>query len=300
MLSSRPALHMIQRFATPATGLVIEIASLRRPEFALRVTRYEDIVVDERLLTRSFPFVPASSRVVCALMLEGALEIDGDEGRLDVVAGESVLLGIPFMRRTRWVRATYLDLEWTPQATHEVTKPTRLGPVDLEAARAVAAALVGRYPDQRPTLESAFELVRALGAPFQLSTADLLGEPTEGDRRLAHAMEVELANLASRATGLHLSESMKLSPRQLQRVVQEFNARYQHNAGNWRDNRNRWRLQLAALLLSRPALTVAEVAHTVGYASSNALARAFLEAGFPPPAAVRAMVLSGSARAVGE
>jgi len=279
---------MVQRYASSVTGLVLEIASLRRPEFALRVTRYHDIVVDERLLTESFPFVPTASRVVCALMLEGALDIDCEEGRMDVVPGESVLLGIPSIRRTRWTRATYLDLEWTPLDTHQVMKPTKLGPVDLEAAKAIAAALAGRHPDQRSTLQSAFDLVRALGAPLQLSTDDLLGEPSQSDRQLSHAMEVALANLSSRATELHLGDTMNLSPRQLQRMVQDFNARYQHNAGNWRDNRNRWRLQLAALLLSRPALTVAEVAHEVGYASPNALARAFLEAGFPPPAVVRA------------
>ena len=261
---------------------------MRRPEFALRFTRYQDIVVDERLLTEAFPFLPTSSRVVCALMLEGALDVEGEAGRIDVSPGESVLLGIPFMRRTRWTGAAYLDLEWTPLDTRQATVPIKLGPVDREASTAIAAALVGRHPDQRATLESAFALFRSIGAPLQLATDDLLGEPSESDRRLAHAMEVELANLSSRATELHLGDSMNLSPRQLQRLIQDFNARYQHNAGNWRDNRNRWRLQLAALLLSRPVLTVAEIAREVGYASPNALARAFLEAGFPSPAAVRA------------
>ena len=77
-------------------------------------------------------------------------------------------------------------------------------------------------------------------------------------------MQEQLAHLSSRATTVHLGDSAQLSPRQLQRLVEEFNSRYGINAGNWRDTRNRWRVQIAAVMLSLPQLTVADVAEVPG------------------------------------
>ena len=75
------------------------------------------------------------------------------------------------------------------------------------------------------------------------------------------------------------------------RQIQDFNRRYGLNAGNWRDTRNRWRLQTAVLLLSVPSLSIAEIAAKVGYRSPNALARAFAKVGFPAPAELRQELL---------
>jgi transcriptional regulator GlxA family with amidase domain len=50
------------------------------------------------------------------------------------------------------------------------------------------------------------------------------------------------------------------------------------------------RLRVAALLLSAPAATVADVASAVGYGSAIAMARAFRDAKLPPPSSVQAAV----------
>jgi transcriptional regulator GlxA family with amidase domain len=121
-----------------------------------------------------------------------------------------------------------------------------------------------------------------------LSVDALVGEPTDQDRLLAQGFEEQLENLTSHsAIGFEIVDSMHLSERQLRRLVGDFYARYGINARSWRDVRNRMRVQTAVLLLSRPELTVAQVAREAGYASPNALARAFSKAGFPPPAIVR-------------
>jgi transcriptional regulator GlxA family with amidase domain len=160
---------------------------------------------------------------------------------------------------------------------------------DLVEARGIADALQAAA-DQRLTLQRGFALFRRLGAPVNLSVDALHGAPDDRDRRLARAMEEQLTHLATRATTLHLGDTAALSPRHTQRLVREFNARHGLNAGNWRDTRNRWRLQTAALLLSCPQVPITDVAKEVGYASVHALARAFATVGFPTPGALRRRV----------
>lgn len=281
-----PSLRFTQRYSSPSAGLILEVSSLRRPEFALRSTTYRNVVVDERLLTASFPFVSPSSRVIAAVMMSGVLDIDEGGETLRVGPGEAALLGVSSMRRTRWERAVYVDLEWAPRASSARAagaKPTRLRTPERDRVAKLAAALADRSSDQRATLADAFDLFRSIGAPLELSVEALEGEPTDRDRGLALAIEEQLQHLSSRATTLHISDSMRLSPRQIHRLVEEFCTRYGMNATNWRDARNRFRLQFAALLLSVPGTTVATIAAEVGYASPNALARAFAKAGFPPP-----------------
>ncbi len=280
---------MIQRFSSPSTGRVLEVASLRRPEFVLRVTTYCDVIVDERLLTKKFPFVPSSSRVVCLMMLEGELCLFAKEHEVRAIPGDTLLLGIPFMHSTWWKNSTCLELEWAPAGPSAVVPPCRLERVDLKRARALSALIFDRTSDQRSTLALAFDLFRSAGAPFEQTLESLSGEPSGQDRRLALALEEPLAQQSNDAT-THLGDTLGLSPRHLQRVIAEFHAHYHFNAGSWRDTRNRWRIQLAAVVLSRPGITVASVAKAVGFASSNALARAFAQAGFPPPTEIRARV----------
>jgi transcriptional regulator GlxA family with amidase domain len=65
------------------------------------------------------------------------------------------------------------------------------------------------------------------------------------------------------------------------------------NLASWRDTRNRWRLQVAAVLLSRTDLSVSDIAEETGYRSPQAMARSFLRAGLPSPSEVRRLLLAG-------
>jgi AraC-like DNA-binding protein len=280
-----PALRLVQRCVAPSVGLLSEVVSLRRPEFALRATRFVEMTFDQRLFAPSYPFSRRSTRLKCVALLEG--KMTAQDGGLVLGAGESLLLTTAAMATTRWEDAIFLDLEWEAPAGVDVRAPTRLARFDLRRAQSIAAALAQPRLDQCATLTRAFALFRRMGAPFTLTVEALVGEPSARDRRLAQALELELAHLASRATELHLGESVALSPRQLQRVVRDFGTRYHLYADDWRDIRNRWRLEIAAAMLSRPALPVAQIAKDVGYGSPNALARAFARAGLPSPAAVR-------------
>ena len=131
-------------------------------------------------------------------------------------------------------------------------------------------------------------IIRAVGAPVTLSVDALERMPTERERRLARAFELQFENLAIDVpTALSMGDCVGRSGRQVQRNFDDFGRRYPLNAQSWRDARNRWRVENATLLLSRPELTVLQVAREVGYASPNALARALGQAGFPPPALLR-------------
>ena len=280
-----PALRMIHRFALSSGELVFEVGTLRRPEFVLRFTNCQNVAVDERFLTSAFPLVPTPSRLVAIVMVAGCIDLE--HGGL-IEPGDSILVDISTFGRIRSKNACHLNLEWASNERALRATPCRLGRPALEQVMKIAGALFDRNSAQRSTLANAFELFRTIGAPLTLSVEGLEGEPSSRDRRFARAMEEQLENVASRATTtFHMGDSLGLTERQIHRLVEDFNTRYGINARSWRDARNRWRIQSAALLLSRLELTVADVAREVGYASPNALARAFSKVGFPPPAIVR-------------
>jgi transcriptional regulator GlxA family with amidase domain len=56
---------------------------------------------------------------------------------------------------------------------------------------------------------------------------------------------------------------------------------------SWRDLRNRWRVQLAVVLLGNARVRVEDVAREVGYASGPALARALAAHGLPNAREIR-------------
>jgi AraC-like DNA-binding protein len=280
-------MRFVHRYASPTAGVVVDSPSLRHAEFAFRRTRYIRVIIDERLLTASFPLMRASSRLQVIVLLEGTLHLE-HEGRIDHVApGEAWLLGPSMQRGARFESATYLDLEWTTTRLHSVARPTRLKLPDPTSLRRIAVGIEGDGGSQTDVVRETFDLLKSLGAPAEVSRGALHGAPSDRDLRIARAMEAQLTSLGTKGTTLDLGEAAALSPRQLHRVIHDFNLRYSLNSGNWRDTRNRWRIQIAAVLLSLPELSVGSIAREVGYGTSASLARAFDGAGLLPPNKVR-------------
>ena len=92
--------------------------------------------------------------------------------------------------------------------------------------------------------------------------------------------------LAGEWTMGEAAEAVGLSVRQLRRDIDGFVDAFQFGLGGWRHEMRRLRLKIAALGLSAEGATVAEVARATGYGSTEAMARAFREAGLPPPSTV--------------
>ncbi|MBI2388110.1 MAG: helix-turn-helix domain-containing protein [Deltaproteobacteria bacterium] len=296
MRETRLALHQVLRFIPRHARAVVEIVSKKRPEVIVRRTRYAGAVVDERVLTRAFAWIPRSPALQAIVLLEGSARLWPHDGGADarMVPGDAVLLTPSDASMGRFEDATYLDLEWLPDALPRKGAIERLARVDLERASRLGEEVATGATADRTLFEQAFALFRAIGAPLGgLSAATVErapGRPSAQDIAIAQAITAQVADLRSSATALSFGEHAGMSPRQLQRILASYFERYRMNATNWRDMRNRYRIHIAITLLSIPDLPIATIADEVGYASPAALARAFADRGLPTPGEMRAEI----------
>lgn len=120
-------------------------------------------------------------------------------------------------------------------------------------------------------------------------TIGVLPEEPERFRRMWQALHPLYVSYGGTASLKQLANSLNMSMRQVGRDAKEMAATFGFGSG-YRDTLLVLRLRVAALLLSAPAATVADVASIVGYGSAIAMARAFRDAKLPPPSAVQAAV----------
>lgn len=288
MIEGPLALHQVLRFTPECARAQIEIVSKKRPEVIVRRTRYAGVVVDERVLTRAFEWIPRSPTLQAIVLLEGSARLWSHDGRteLHMVPGDAVLLSPADASKGRFEDATYLDLEWLPEAAPERPSLERLARVDRARAARLGESVVAGGLSDRALFDEAFALLRAVGAPIgEMPLAG--GGPSAQDQAIARAIAAQVADLRSAASALSFGEHAGMSPRQLQRVLASHFERYRMNAVNWRDMRNRYRIHIAITLLSVPELPIATIAREVGYASPAALARAFADLGLPTPGEMR-------------
>ncbi len=114
--------------------------------------------------------------------------------------------------------------------------------------------------------------------------------------RIASTIFPTLSALAMRPTMIDLMAHAQLTERQLLRNLVRVQEDFELLDRGWRSAILRWRVTAGALLLSSPDLAIAEVARLAGYSSVKAMARAFSDAGLPPPPDVRERIAT-SARA---
>jgi len=105
--------------------------------------------------------------------------------------------------------------------------------------------------------------------------------------RLWRASRPLAERFALTATMNELGAVDDVSPRQLDRYLQDFFATFAMVGGGWRASTVHLRIKLAVMFLSADGVSVAEVARAVGYGSSDAMARAFRDAGLSAPTALR-------------
>jgi len=291
-MTSRPlALHQVLRFVPRRAKGEIEIVSKKRPEVILRRTRYRGVVVDERVLTQAFAWIPRSPTLQAIVLLEGTARLWPHDGApaVHLSPGDVALLTPSDATMGRFENASYLDLEWlSGDAPSPGGLITKLAPMELARASALGDDLVANATPDRTLFAEAFALFLRVGAPLAALSADALESgPSDQDQAIARAIASQIADLRSAASALSFGESAELSPRQLQRVLASYFERYRMNATNWRDMRNRYRIHIAIALLSVPELSISTIASEVGYASAAALARAFAGLELPSPSDMR-------------
>ncbi|HSN27734.1 MAG TPA: hypothetical protein VLT45_15690 [Kofleriaceae bacterium] len=132
-------------------------------------------------------------------------------------------------------------------------------------------------------------LLRAL-EPIVAPVAIVEEEP-ERLRRLWAALEPLYHEYGATISIKQIASALGLSLRQVGRDAKELASTFGLGDG-YRDAMIVLRLRMAALLLSAPGGTVAEVARLVGYGSAIAMARAFRDAKLPAPSVVQAALRS--------
>jgi AraC-like DNA-binding protein len=188
-------------------------------------------------------------------------------------------------------------------AEEDVTKRLERGPaaveVDDRAREAVARMLRVAHATSNDTreLESAVdELLGALAAQRLIAAGvvDASRSPMKFEK-LWRAVRPLAERFALTATMDELGVLAEASPRTLDRYVRDFLQTFTTVGGGFRAATVYLRLRLAVMFLSAEGVTVAEVAHAIGYGSADAMARAFRDAGLPAPTALRDMVLQSRA-----
>ncbi len=218
------------------------------------------------------------------LLVEGRLVHEGgahDAPVAFVMADEEIERVGPRTRtfRTDGPRVTVIQLRVDEKL---LRAPVGLahGPVAVtawEQARGLVAA-----PTSPAALASLLRALEPLVAPIAI-----VEEEPERLRRLWAAIEPLYHEYGATMSIKQIASALGLSLRQVGRDAKELASTFGLGDG-YRDAMIVLRLRMAALLLSAPGGTVAEVARLVGYGSAIAMARAFRDAKLPPPSTVQA------------
>lgn len=251
--------------------------------------------------TRWFPVVQNPERAVAVLwfVLVGAVEMDGRRMQAPVVVSMSErdyhgAGGQRFVHyRTRG--ETFRALEVRVRA--ETLRPFLEAPTErsLDAPTLESVELLwGALQTDAGAQVVADGLSTVLSrlppwsrvAPLRVAPPDPRLLVWEAFRRVYRALDT--ASSIKQLSALALGTA---SSKRIEREVSALLRDYLFPAAHWRDITSYTRLGLAALLLSCPELSIAEVAKEVGYAHSTALTNAFAHAGLPPPSTIRDLLV---------
>ncbi|MEJ7730304.1 MAG: AraC family transcriptional regulator [Polyangiaceae bacterium] len=266
--------------------------------------RFWGHVVERDQLVFDARFVPAaagrSTKLIVYLLLQGTLQVLAPmerrfEGPVAFLLEEAQFEGAdgrrPLLFRSAGSPYVAFELRVSPEEVL-VTAPSRptllasdertwaavrrLGDLDGSSAPLIAAATA--------------EALAALG-DLGVVRPDLASSVVDGDARFARVwagVRPIVERFYAMPTLEELSSETGLSLRQLAREVKEFTGAFHLMESGWRDATRRYRFKIAVLGLSAPDTSIADVARAAGYGSTDAMARAFRDAGLPPPASVQA------------
>lgn len=231
------------------------------------------------------------------LMHRGAFVLDGDhgprfEGPAAFLLSEQQLEGALGVRSEtfRAYGAPFAAIEMH-LAEADVLSQRAEPPSNLEvddASLAAVARVIGLAQEasgDTRELEAAIgELLRALADARVIAArvAESAHSPVRLER-LWRAARPLAERFALTATMNELGAVADVSPRQLDRYLQDFFGTFAMVGGGWRAATVHLRIKLAIMFLSAEGVSVTEVARAVGYGSSDAMARAFRDAGAVRP-----------------
>jgi AraC-like DNA-binding protein len=268
------------------------------PRFWISIVRRSGLVLDTRFVA---PAADAPSAMTCLYLLQSGRWTlhDREGGPLEApcafVVSEEDLEGrrgarpFTFSARGEPYRSIEIHVaneDW-PRAPAATPARLDLPSASWRRAEAVQQRAAGGDAACR---EVVGELLRGLAAAGVLASGAVERALRRVPRRHALlwvALRPMIEKLYPTPTLQEVAGTMGLSTRQVDRYVEDFVGAFGLVGERWRSSTLHLRLKLAVILLSADDASVAEVARVIGYSSADAMARAFRDAGLPPPAAVQ-------------
>lgn len=271
--------------------------------------RFWAYIVDREGLMFDARFVPGvewrATNAIVYVLLRGAFEVIEpvaarfaapaafllDEEHFEGAGGRRSLL-------FRAVGSPYTALDLRLRSSDLSQHPSNVPvPIELDARTWEAAYRMGALHEAAPGGEASATIDFLEGlARSGVLRSDLASSVSSGDDRFVRLWSA-LTPMVGRFYGLptlqEVARDSRLSLRQTARLMTEFFRAFPFIGTGWREATRSWRLKLAVLGLSARDATVGEVARVAGYGSSEAMARAFRDAGMPSPLAVQAALREG-------
>ncbi|MEB2310352.1 MAG: hypothetical protein OZ921_11450 [Sorangiineae bacterium] len=280
-----------RRVDAPALAAFLSNVALVHTRFRLHAVQNARVINEDLLLGRAFRRAGKPSRPSMTVLLEGAARLTAYGKHHRLAPGDVLVVVARDAIQMRQEGDPYASfaLEWEPGWLAEA--PTRTARARLDAralrrARDAWSQLRAGDGDAEAIVEAVLAVGRQALVRVARPAAELREEASTRERGLTEALDHLLSNLADQPMMLDLSQRLEVTPRQLNRLIREYNRKYAFNAGGWLDTRNRRRLLVGATFMTVPGATAAYVASLIGYRSATAFARALRHARLPPPSEI--------------
>ncbi len=275
-------------------GAEISVARLVSEHWVVRCTRGEGLVQDERLLMNPQP--PGRSKLL--VVLRGRCTVFVGDDAHELTVGQAVAVrDLDSLRLRSTSGLETLEFDWSPGRGFGPEPGARLecGAVGATTLHALRSLREGMHTGR--TDAGLFEgLTRGLGALRSEGlgvderriepVAEPASEPVPTQRVLS-LVDRTLSRLDQNPDAEEMASEMGQTRRTLHRHLQAMAGRNLLVTGEWRAQRDQYRLLLATVYLSHPAATARLVARLVGYRSAEALCHALARQGLPAPMQLR-------------
>lgn len=265
---------------------------------SLGITKHHRVVAAELvgdcvLDPSQLPKEPDPRRSYLVVVVEGAMHLRRrretvDAGSLVVCRSRSWLHDHERMVALGGYRAIMMHVDCALLLPPSKTILGVLSRGALRSARTLHDALTQTTaPRSLERAHDAFvSALRAGGVP--LPEARVLRQHVgQGDRALSEALGASLSMTAGNPAIVDVASVLARAERTTRRKLSEVAAEYGLAYPRWQTLRQRWRLALAALMLTLPDVTPDDVRREVAFASTATLCHALRRAGLPSPRAIQ-------------